>query len=104
MMGWQPDKLQQVIDECSNLGFDNADQCSVFSMNEASDELAFECKYSELIPDEAIGLVAPVEQLPGCLLIDGELASGCDSTVSFVEPDTFDTKYRIAGWPIVTGL
>lgn len=102
MMGWQEGILQEVINECSNLGFGNADKCPVFSMGEPADLVGFECQYSETIPDEAIGLISPVEVLPGCLLINGVLASGCNPDVSFVEPNEFDTQYRSGGWPIIT--
>jgi hypothetical protein len=105
MMGWEAGKLQQVIDECSSLGFGNTKLCPILTMSSASDRLANECQYSGLIPDEAIGITEAVDALPGCLSIDGKPARGCNSKVGFVEPSAFDTQYRSpGGWPIVTGM
>jgi hypothetical protein len=102
MMGWQSGILQEVINECSNLGFGNTDTCPIFSMGESADQVGFECQYAETIPDEVIGLTSPVEVLPGCLLINGVLASGCNKDVSFGQPNEIDTQYRTGGWPLIS--
>jgi hypothetical protein len=102
MMGWQSGKLQQVIDQCSNLGFGNTANCPVFDISSASQSLASSCKYSELIPDENNGLIVPASTLPGCLLIDGKLAPGCTKATDFVTPGEFVyTQFHDAGWPAV---
>jgi hypothetical protein len=105
MNGWKSGVLQKVIDDCSNLGVNNAKDCPVFNVSSESDTLANECQYAELMPDEEIGLGKPVDALPGCLLINGVKAQGCNSNVDFVKPTKFDTQYRSpAGWPEVTTI
>ena len=69
--GWQPGALQKVIDQCSSLGFGNTANCPVLKshLGRAVETAAHECRYSQALPDEDIGAVAPAKSLPGCVKV-----------------------------------
>jgi hypothetical protein len=66
-------------------------------------EAADACTYTQAIPDEDIGLVDTIPQLPGCLSVGGVVASSCPK-VAFVPATAFVTTplRQKAGLPIIS--
>jgi hypothetical protein len=105
MNAWQTGLLQKVLDQCSNLGHDNTALCPLFANKISSAASAAKaCRDSGLIPQEDIGLAAPISVLPGCLTPGSKLAPGCNPIVPFVKPSSYFTSMRAGGWPIATSV
>jgi hypothetical protein len=112
MNGWKTGILQRVIDECSDLGFGNTNLCPVFEdlYSRRADIDASTCRYSQPIPDEDVGLGAPITQLPngkqvrdaGTVVANTTTSFSTNvSDVQFVLPSRFMYDTRPGGLPIV---
>jgi hypothetical protein len=103
MNGFQTGAWAQILDKCNHLGAGNTEKCPLFNITSQSMQAVDACKYTQAIPDEDVGLVDSIPQLPGCISVGGGVVPSCPQ-VAFAPATAFVTTSlrQKAGLPIIS--